>query len=312
MLTNSNLPLPLQQWASDGSFLSLGPFQHKVFTKAYGSPDAAPAQTLLLLHGFPESSFSYHANIEGLLKIFKRIIVFDFLGYGLSDKPLEGFTYSLFEQTDIALLVWRQYGVKGGHILAHDMGDTVLTELIARSEQDLLPSWFSTGIVSATFTNGNMVMEKAKLRITQKWLLTKRGGPILGQLLNFPMFKQQVKSTSRSAGLSDEAIDLMWAAIHHNGGRRLFHVIIRYLNDRKRFQNHRWLPPLQHTQIPLHICWGDQDLVAPISVPQYLKQAVMPQATLSFIKGVGHFCQLEDPDAWLGQVSQFWVNLTPR
>lgn len=308
-MSTSTLPKALLDWAADGQFISMGPFQYKVFTKHYGEAEAAPEDTLLLIHGFPESSFSYQANVEGLLHFFKRVILFDFLGYGMSDKPMKGYTYSLFEQTDCALRVWKHYGVSGGHVLAHDMGDTVLTELIARSELDVLPAWFSVGILSATFTNGNMVLEKAKLRITQKWLLTKRGGPILGKLLNFTLFRQQVKSASSSAGMSEEAIRLMWAAIVHNEGRRLFHVIIRYLNDRKRFQNHRWLPPLEHTKIPLQICWGDQDVVAPLAVAHHLRDLIMPQAQFSLIQGVGHFAQIEAPRKWLEAVSPFWQAL---
>lgn len=311
-MSTNTLPKALQDWAADGHYISMGPFQHKVFTKQYGLAQAAPEDTLLLIHGFPESSFSYQANVEGLLTFFKRIILFDFLGYGMSDKPVMGYTYSLFEQTDCALQVWKHYGVEGGHILGHDMGDTVLTELIARSELEVLPAWFSKGILSATFTNGNMVMEKAKLRITQKWLLTKRGGPILGKLINFPMFRQQVKSGSRSAGMSEEAIQLMWTALCHKEGRKLFHIAIRYLNDRNRFQNHRWLPPLKHTKIPLQICWGDQDVVAPLAVAEHLRDEVMPQAKFSLINGVGHFAQIEDPAKWLETVSPFWKELKSR
>lgn len=305
-MSTNTLPKALLDWEADGQYIEVGPFQHKVFTKQYGEPTATPKQTLLLIHGFPESSYSYQANVSGLLQHFKRIILFDFLGYGMSDKPLEGYTYSLFEQTDCALQVWKYYGITGGHLLAHDMGDTVLTELIARSELDVLPAWFSTGILSATFTNGNMVMEKAKLRITQKWLLTKRGGPILGKLLNFPLFRQQVKSASSSTGMSDEAIHLMWTVICHKNGRQLFHIAIRYLNDRKRFQNHRWLPPLKDTKIPLQICWGNKDVVAPVAVAQYLKDHVMPQAKLTYLEGVGHFAQIEAPEIWLENVSPFW------
>ena len=85
-------------------------------------------------------------------KIFDRIILFDMAGYGLSDKPVEGFTYSLMEQADLALQVWQHLGVKGGHLLAHDMGDSVATELVARHVSNLLPAWFAAGFQSFTFT----------------------------------------------------------------------------------------------------------------------------------------------------------------
>ncbi|RMG87123.1 MAG: alpha/beta fold hydrolase, partial [Bacteroidetes bacterium] len=87
----------LKDWAADGHFFKTGPFDLRVFYKDYGNPEATPAQTLLLIHGFPESSFSFHKVIGGLSDIFDRIVLFDLPGFGLSDKPdEEKYTYSLF------------------------------------------------------------------------------------------------------------------------------------------------------------------------------------------------------------------------
>ena len=93
----------LKQWESEGRYLKTVLFQHKVFCNDFGNPAAPPDRTLLLLHGFPESSFSFHKVIGGLAKLFDRVVLFDFPGYGLSDKPLANYTYSLFEQADVAL-----------------------------------------------------------------------------------------------------------------------------------------------------------------------------------------------------------------
>ena len=75
----------LKQWESEGRYLKTVLFQHKVFCKDVGNPAAPPDRTLLLLHGFPESSFSFHKVVEGLAKLFERVVLFDFPGYGLSD-----------------------------------------------------------------------------------------------------------------------------------------------------------------------------------------------------------------------------------
>jgi pimeloyl-ACP methyl ester carboxylesterase len=53
------------------------------FLRLHGDT-AKPA--ILMLHGFPTSSFDYHLLIEKLQPDF-RICTFDFPGYGLSDKP---------------------------------------------------------------------------------------------------------------------------------------------------------------------------------------------------------------------------------
>ena len=98
----------LKQWESEGRYLTTVLFQHKVFCKDCGNPAAPPDRTLLLLHGFPESSFSFHKVLKGLAKLFDRVVLFDFPGYGLSDKPIANYTYSLFEQADVALQVWKE------------------------------------------------------------------------------------------------------------------------------------------------------------------------------------------------------------
>ena len=161
----------LTQWESSGEYITYGPFQHKVFVKQIGNTNATVDKTLLLLHGFPESSYSYNAVLDGLSTVFDRIILFDMIGYGLSDKPIENYSYALLEQAETAFEVWKHFGITGGHMLSHDMGDSVATEIVARHENDLMPSWFSDGLQSLTFTNGSMVLELAALRITQKLLL---------------------------------------------------------------------------------------------------------------------------------------------
>ena len=144
-------------WQERGSYISYGPFEHQVFTMDLGDPQAAPDKTLLMLHGFPESSYSYQGVVDRLLTRFDRIILYDMLGYGLSDKPTEGYTYSLFEQADVAFCVWQHHDITGGHMLSHDMGDSVATEIIARRENGLLPIWMKDNLLSATFTNGSMI-----------------------------------------------------------------------------------------------------------------------------------------------------------
>jgi len=197
-------------WEQKGAYINYKNFDFKVFTIESGNSNAAAEHTLLLVHGFPESSYSYHKVVKVLQNRFKRIILFDFLGFGFSDKPVANYTYSIFEQTDLAFAILEHFKISGCHVVAHDMGNTVVTEMIARANQDLLPGWFKEGFKSITFTNGNMVVEKAKLRITQKILLTEIGGPLLSKLSSYALFKQQVKSASGSNQLLENEIKIMW------------------------------------------------------------------------------------------------------
>lgn len=295
----------LNEWKLQGKFISYGPFGHQLFVKEYGSKVASSDKTLLLLHGFPESSYSYHAVIDGLTQLFDRIILFDMLGYGFSDKPTKHYTYSLFEQADTAFQVWQHFGIKGGHLLSHDMGDSVATEILARSENNILPGWFSDGLQSLTFTNGSMVLELAKLRVTQKLLLS-RFGPLMKNMTTFALFQQQVRSAHGNEKLSDKDIQILWESNQLKDGRQKTYLTIKYLNDRKRFEKTRWLPALRQTSLPIHICWGSDDAVANVKMAYYLKEQICKEATLSIMDGLGHFCQLASPETWLEHITPFY------
>ena len=63
------------------------------------------ARTVVLMHGFPTSSYDWRGVVERLRGRF-RVIAVDFLGFGLSDKPV-AFGYSLFQQADLIEAVLR-------------------------------------------------------------------------------------------------------------------------------------------------------------------------------------------------------------
>lgn len=295
----------LLTWKASGEYITYGRLQHKIFVKQIGNPDATSDKTLLLLHGFPESSYSYHAIIEGMLKTFDRIILFDMLGYGWSDKPTEKYSYHLFDQADSAFKVWQYFGIKGGHVISHDMGNSVATELLARHENDLMPAWFSDGFQSFTFTNGSIVLGLADLRITQKILLSKFGY-LMKNIITFTLFNHQIRSAHGNNNLSAEEIQTLWEANILQDGHRKTYLTIKYINDRKQFEKTRWLPALAQTKLPVHLCWGDDDAVARVEMAYHLKEKVCTNATLTIMKGLGHFCQLGSPKKWVEYVSGFY------
>ena len=292
------LSQPLQDWRDRGSYIFLRLSEVSVFYLDIGKPDALPDKTLLILHGFPESSYSFHKVISGLLAAFERIVLFDMPGYGLSDKPITGYTYSLFEQADSALQLWKQLGISGGHLLSHDMGDSVATELVARQVQGLLPAWFTSGFHSYTFTNGSMVLGLAKLRITQKILLS-HWGKALSKFSTLGLFNQQVRSAHGNDNLSNQDIELLWENLCLQNGNHKNYLLIKYLNDRKRFETQRWLPALKLTNIPIYLCWGEDDAVARVEMAHYLKKEICPQARLKTMPQTGHFCQIGKPETWV-------------
>jgi pimeloyl-ACP methyl ester carboxylesterase len=99
----------------------------RVFVRATGQ-----GTPLLLIHGFPTSSLDWHRITPELAK-HHRVLCFDLLGFGWSDKPT-GHDYRIAEQADLAEAVLAHFGVEEAAVLAHDYGDTVAQELLARQQ----------------------------------------------------------------------------------------------------------------------------------------------------------------------------------
>ena len=57
-------------------------------------------------------------------------------GYGLSDKPrgVDASLYTIHTFADVVERLLRSLGAGGVHVLAHDVGDTVAQELLARAD----------------------------------------------------------------------------------------------------------------------------------------------------------------------------------
>ena len=125
-------------------------------------------ETLVILHGYPTSSFDYFKVLPALSKKY-RVIIHDHLGFGFSDKPLD-YSYSLIEQADVALQLWKQLGITKVTLLAHDYGTSVATEILARHNNQQIDLHIDKLIIC----NGSMHIELSKLRIIQKLLKNKQ------------------------------------------------------------------------------------------------------------------------------------------
>ncbi len=243
---------------------------------------------LVFLHGFPSSSYDWRELLE--LAPARRALLFDFLGFGLSDKPSDHF-YSLRWQADATEALIRRAGSPPVYLVAHDMGTSVATELMAcdlRGELDF-------DIRGALLLNGSILLDRASPTIGQK-LLRSRVGPLFARLSNERSFRAQFARIFSSAHpLSpDEAAD-QWELIAHNGGQKVMHQSIHYMNERERLTD-RWHGAFRDWQGDLSLAWGLEDPVATTAVLQGLRE-LRPQAVVRELPGIGHYPQIEDPPA---------------
>ena len=281
-------------WRKNGAI-----FKYRGHDIYYRTSGTGP--TLLLLHGFPTASWDWHRIWIQLSNHF-QLIALDFIGYGFSAKP-SNYAYSTFDQADLVQGFLTSLGIKKTHILAHDYGDTVVQELLARKE-DHPDEGFE--IQSVCFLNGGLFYEAIQPRPIQKLLLSPVGF-LLGKLYNKRAFYRSFKAIFGSTYMpTNTELDHFWKIVTHNHGKAIIYKLIRYLNERDRYRD-RWVKPLQSTEIPLRFINGTDDPVSGQRMALRYKDLI-PNPDVVLLKGIGHYPQIEDPDAVVREFITFQNN----
>jgi pimeloyl-ACP methyl ester carboxylesterase len=242
---------------------------------------------LVFLHGFPSSSYDWRLLLERVAE--PAALVPDFLGFGLSEKPRDH-DYTLHWQADLVEELVRRHGqARPVFIVAHDMGTSVATELMARDLEGSLEMEFA-GVL---LLNGSMVQGAASPTVGQR-LLRSPLGPAFSRLSTEGFFRRQFGQIfSPSHPLTDEEAEDQWVLICAGGGRTLNHKTIRYMEERFRHAE-RWHGAIRDFSKPVSIAWGMLDPVATERVLDALLE-LRPAAPLSRYDDLGHYPQIEDP-----------------
>ena len=246
-------------------------------------------QSTVLLHGFPSSSYDWRTLLEQPEMRDRDVLAFDFLGFGLSEKPPG--PYSLMTQADLVQELVTCYTSGRVFIVAHDMGTSVASELFARE----LEGRAEISISGAVLFNGSMLLHLAQPTIGQR-LLRSRAGPLLSKLGTERLFRQQLGSVFSAAHpLSAEEAADQWSLYTHLGGNRRAHELVGYMDERIRYAE-RWHGAIRDWRGSLSLLWGMKDPVARVDVLRGL-QDLRPEVPVSELPGLGHYPQIEDPAA---------------
>lgn len=287
--TADNHSFRQELWRAQGEYQSL--LGHQIFCIDSGATQQYSPQTsvLLLIHGFPTSSWDWLPMWGDLIKNY-RVIALDMLGFGFSDKP-NNRNYSIHGQADIVEALVAAKGLESFHVLAHDYGDTVAQELLARQlEGNGVGQW-----LSCCFLNGGLFPETHRALLTQKLLLSP-----IGSLLNsFTGFRKFCRNFSSVFGAdtqpSDQELKDFWWLINFNNGKHLFHNLITYMSDRIQHRE-RWVSALQTSSIPLALINGSVDPVSGSHMVARYKELECRLDYCAELPTIGHYPQVEAPE----------------
>lgn len=280
--------IPLDDWFAQGREFDYRGHDIRYWTAGEGEP-------LLLIHGFPSGSWDWHYLWRDLAAHY-RVIAVDMIGFAFSDKPRH-YPYSLLDQADLLQAVLSHLDVERYHVLAHDYGDSVAQELLARDLHGM------RRLDSVCFLNGGLFPETHHPVFMQKLLMSPVGF-MIGKLYGRSRMAQTFGTIFGAQSQPDETeLDGFWRMIEFNQGREVMHLLIRYIAER-RVQRDRWLSAMQGTQIPLRLIDGAVDPVSGTHMAERYRELI-PAADVVLLETIGHYPQVEAPEQVLAHYLAF-------
>jgi pimeloyl-ACP methyl ester carboxylesterase len=252
-------------------------------------------EPLLLIHGYPTSSYDWHALWDPLAARYS-LYALDLLGFGLSDKP-RNCDYPITLQADLCAALLAQNGVIRPHVLAHDYGDTVAQELLAREVEGKLP------LASLCFLNGGLFPETHRARPIQKLLANQWTGPFISRAISYGTFKRAMQRIGGVNPPSEQELRDLWCLQVRDDGKRALARIINYMEQRRQ-QRPRWVGALVNSKVPRRLLCGALDPVSGRHLAERYRELV-PDADVVLFGDLGHYPHLEAPGVVVAAYLQF-------
>jgi haloalkane dehalogenase len=261
--------------------------RHRIYVREHLGEEPA----IILMHGFPDNLHLYDRLIP-YLSPPRRIIAFDFLGWGASDKP-SGYPYTASNQVGDLNAVITQLRLQQVTLVAHDAsGPPAIDWALAHSER-----------VAALVLLNTYYCTMPTLRPPEAiWLfstplirnIARPVSQIFGNWIFHRMYQWQVGRFFRDAEVRKKFLPLLYQQFANTpSARPAFFRLNADLLPTVRSRT-EMLPNVREFRRPVRIIFGDADPYLNKGVAQSF-QELFPTSELFLLPGAGHFVQMDEP-----------------
>jgi pimeloyl-ACP methyl ester carboxylesterase len=262
----------------------------------YARDYAGAGPAFVLMHGFPDNLKIYDDLVPYLVAGGRRVVTFDFLGFGASDKPA-GAAYSFSQQLgdleavvqDLGLgkIVPVAHDASGiatlNYALAHPAGvDSVIMLNSAYAEDDTA-LWPEMITLFAAKSLQALAMGIAQSPEQFGWLLT---------------WQQQKFREALPDAQKPRFNDFLAPLVRENlltppsAGPALVQLAAQFFDAH--IQNAKRLPELKVLDVPVKLIWGRYDPYLNMAMAER-RQAQLKRASLTVVPA-GHWLQVDEPE----------------
>lgn len=245
------------------------------------------AETLVLLHGFLSSSFSFRHLIP-LLKEDFNVISVDLPPFGKSGK-ISSFKYSYHNLATTVVELMRSLGISQFNVVGHSMGGQIALNILLH-----YPDKATKGILLCS----SGYLKKANLP-----LLLSSYIPYFHLYVKFHLAKSGVKQNLKNvvydhSMINDEMLQGYLSPFLEDDIFKALTMMIRHREGDLASEE------LQRIDAPCLMIWGEHDKVVPVSVGRKLKKD-LKNSELVVLKETGHLLPEEKPEEVRRLISRF-------
>jgi 2-hydroxymuconate-semialdehyde hydrolase len=251
---------------------------------AYVEEGEGPA--VVLLHGFPTSSFLWRAFVPPLAARF-RVIAPDLLGYGDSEQPAD-VDLSMTAQTGYVRELLESLGVQRFAAIGHDLGGVVAQLLALEGSVEALVLLDAAAFDAWPIEGVRMIQATEPEQET----------PELVQQLVRLTFDLGVGHAGR---LTEEAMAAYLAPFVKEAGAPAFFRAVRAIDGAGLIGRDEELARLD---IPVMLLWGEDDPFIPTEIAERLNELI-PTSTLALLPGCSHFVTEDAPETIVPLVYEY-------
>jgi haloalkane dehalogenase len=262
----------------------------------YARDYAGEGPAFVLMHGFPDNLHIWDDLIPLLTKSGRRVVAFDFLGFGASDKPA-GMAYSFQQQLgDLEAVVDRlalgrivpvahdSSGMAAlNYALATPLGVASVIMLNSAYSEDDTVLWPEMITLFATRSMQALAISIAQSPEQFGWLLHWQQQKFLDAI---PDSQKQHFGDFIGALITDNFVT------QPSSGPAFVQLAAQFFDEHAR--NARHLPALKALDLPVKLIWGQYDPYITVAVAERRKSQLQ-NATLTVVPA-GHWLQADAPE----------------
>lgn len=277
--------------------------RHRICTRDY--PGKEP--TIILMHGFPDNMHLYDRLVPHLWPP-RRVVTFDFLGWGDSDKPA-GYAYTAANQALELAAVVEQLDLKQVIPVAHDASGPPAIDW-ALDQPDRV-----AGLVLLNTYYCQMPTLRAPEAIrlfSTPWVrnIARPVSQMFGSFVFRRMFRWQVGRFFRDADTREEFIPLLYQQFDAIPSTRpAFFQLNEDLLPTIRSRSEK-VPALKQFNRPVRIIFGDSDPYLNKGVARSFHQ-LFPLSELFLLSGARHYVQMDEPEQVARLILSMPLEATP-